>query len=243
MSRDVGIIWDFDGTLAERPGLWSGCLLEIISDHDPHHGISRSEIAALMHTGFPWHTPERPHPQLCEPNAWWREMTSLLASVLHRLGFSPTTARQLASRVHEHYIDAGIGWRVFPEVRHELQRLRDLQCRQVILSNHSPELPALVGHLGLADYFDAILTSALIGFEKPHPGSYAAARNILPTATDLWMIGDSEEADALGPERNGIRGILLCRNGLHPPQRATRHAVSLRATVDIVLSPTHKPPS
>jgi len=26
------VLWDFDGTLAERPGLWRGCLLEVLRE-------------------------------------------------------------------------------------------------------------------------------------------------------------------------------------------------------------------
>src|SRR5437588_9596124 len=31
-------LWDFDGTLAERPGMWGGCMLEVLDDHEPNHG-------------------------------------------------------------------------------------------------------------------------------------------------------------------------------------------------------------
>jgi putative hydrolase of the HAD superfamily len=132
MSEDLGVVWDFDGTLAERPGLWSGCLLEVITEHDPDHRIVRQDISALMKTGFPWHTPERAHPDLCDPDAWWGEITTLLASVLERLGFATATARTLASRVRAHYVDANVGWRVFPETEEALRRLSERGCRQVI---------------------------------------------------------------------------------------------------------------
>jgi hypothetical protein len=33
--------WDFDGTLAHRPGMWSGCLLETLDEHQPGHRFDR----------------------------------------------------------------------------------------------------------------------------------------------------------------------------------------------------------
>jgi SAM-dependent methyltransferase len=38
------ILWDFDGTLAERPGLWSGCLIELLDDQAPGHSIDRERL-------------------------------------------------------------------------------------------------------------------------------------------------------------------------------------------------------
>src|SRR6201995_4789669 len=40
MSSGV-VMWDFDGTLATRPGLWSTCLLEVLDEHAPGHAASR----------------------------------------------------------------------------------------------------------------------------------------------------------------------------------------------------------
>jgi putative hydrolase of the HAD superfamily len=236
MSKSRAVIWDFDGTLAERPGLWSSCLLEILDAEDPDHRIRREDIAAHMRSRFPWHTPERAHPELCDPDAWWSELTRLLATVCERIGYPREQARRIASLMRARYVDGAVGWRVFPDAHTALQRLRDRGHRQVILSNHVPELAAIVDDLGLAKYFDAILTSALTGFEKPHASAYAAARQSLPGGSDLWMVGDSEEADYLGPEREGIRGVLLWRKVTLCPQRVTRHAPDLLVAADLILA-------
>jgi phosphoglycolate phosphatase-like HAD superfamily hydrolase len=29
------VLWDFDGTLAHRPGMWRGCLIETLDLHEP----------------------------------------------------------------------------------------------------------------------------------------------------------------------------------------------------------------
>lgn len=235
MPERSAVIWDFDGTLAERPGLWAGCLHEIILQDNPADPIRREDISALMRNGFPWHTPELAHPELCDPDAWWNAMIALLSGILERLGYPSSAAHKLASRVRGHYTDGRTTWRVFPGANESLQRLKDAGFRQVILSNHAPELENLVDQLGLSRYFDGVITSARTGFEKPHEAAYAAAKSALPAETTLWMVGDNAEADALGPERHGIRGILLWRKQLPPPQTVTRHAGSLPSAADLIL--------
>jgi putative hydrolase of the HAD superfamily len=78
-----------------------------------------------------------------------------------------------------------------------------------ILSNHVPELPELVGALGIAPYVDAVFTSALTGFEKPHPEAFRYALRAFGDPQHVWMVGDSPTADVQGAEALGLRAILV----------------------------------
>lgn len=122
-------------------------------------------------------------------------------------------------------------WVVLPDALPALERLRDLGWRQVILSNHCPELPHLVHGLGLSGYFEAVLTSAATGFEKPHPEAYAIALRSLGNPSPVWMIGDSPEADVSGPRRCGIPAILVRR-----PAPGCDYAPDLTAAVEMVIA-------
>jgi putative hydrolase of the HAD superfamily len=42
------VIWDFDGTLAWRPGLWSGCLLETLDEKEPGHSFLRDDLVPYL---------------------------------------------------------------------------------------------------------------------------------------------------------------------------------------------------
>ena len=66
------VLWDFDGTLAERPGLWSACLMETLDEHEPGHGVSEDAVRAFLDSGFPWHVPDVEHPELCDAD-WGRK--------------------------------------------------------------------------------------------------------------------------------------------------------------------------
>lgn len=87
-------------------------------------------------------------------------------------------------------------------------------CAGAGVSNHVPELPALVAALGLAPYFSAVVTSAALGWEKPNPRMYAAALAAAGDPDEVWMVGDNPVADVAGAEAAGIRAILVRGDGV-----------------------------
>ena len=102
---------------------------------------------------------------------------------------------------------------LFDDTLPALAELRRAGWRHVILSNHVPELPALVDGLGLAGVVDLTLSSATIGFEKPNPQAFAHARRACGDPDELWMVGDNPVADIDGATRAGIPAILVRRDG------------------------------
>lgn len=62
--------------------------------------------------------------------------------------------------VRTRYVDGTRGWQAFDDAAPALATVAAGAWRNVILSNHMPELPALVDQLGLADSIDAVFTSA-----------------------------------------------------------------------------------
>jgi putative hydrolase of the HAD superfamily len=78
-----------------------------------------------------------------------------------------------------------------------------------VLSNHVPELPGLIADLGLGSLVDDVLTSASIGYEKPHPEIFQHALRQSGHPTNAWMVGDSVTADIGGAELAGIPALLV----------------------------------
>lgn len=96
MRSDNGVIlWDFDGTLAERPGMWGGCMLEVLDEHEPGHGIESGSFIPFLRDGFPWHSPQLPHPELCTTETWWKRVEPILTSGYEGVGISAERARAL----------------------------------------------------------------------------------------------------------------------------------------------------
>src|SRR4051794_5945496 len=71
--KERAILWDFDGTLADRPGGLPQCVQDIarrasfITDTElaTIHGYVRS-------AGFPWDEPYTGHPEITTADAWWQ---------------------------------------------------------------------------------------------------------------------------------------------------------------------------
>jgi putative hydrolase of the HAD superfamily len=227
------ILWDFDGTLARREGMWRGCLVETLDEHEPGHGVSAEALLPHLRTGFPWDAHERPHPELSEPDAWWREVEGLLARALRSVGVEPARAAELATLAHARYVDCAVGWSLFDDTVPVLTRLRERGWRHVVLSNHVPELEALVAGLGLGSLLERVLSSALIGYEKPHPEAFATARSASGHPSRVWMVGDNPVADVAGAEAAGIDAILVRTAAGH----ARRRAADLYGVESIVGAP------
>jgi putative hydrolase of the HAD superfamily len=205
-------LWDFDGTLALRSGEvgWSLLLVEVLDEHDPGHDVAAEAFRPFLRDGFPWHTPEVPHPQLCSPGAWWQYVERLLAAAYEGIGYAPERARALAAEAHHRYIDPERGWIVFDDVVPVLKRLAEGGWTHGILSNHVPELAALVKGLGLGEFVGFVHSSAETGYEKPHSQAFAVALGARRWES-AWMIGDNYAADVAGAEAAGLRGVLVRR--------------------------------
>lgn len=207
------VLWDFDGTLAERPGMWRGCLIDTLDEHEPGHSHSGEALVPYLRDGFPWHRPDRPHLDLCTADAWWGAVGRVLARAYEGLGYESARAAELAKLARAHYV-APARWRVFDDTVPALSRLRAHGWHSVILSNHVPELGGLIDHLGLRPYVEDVFCSAVTGYEKPHPQAFAAALSSRRDGEAAWMVGDNPEADVAGARRAGLEAILVRTNGV-----------------------------
>lgn len=101
-----------------------------------------------------------------------------------------------------------------------LATLRDGGRRLALVSNtHSAEM--VRGHLaamGIAEAFDAVVTSVEVGYRKPRPEIFTAALDALGAeARDTVFVGDSYDPDFLGPRRMGMDAYLIVGDGREVP--------------------------
>jgi putative hydrolase of the HAD superfamily len=202
------ILWDFDGTLAFRGGMWSGALLEAVSRFEPSVVCELSTFRPHMKSGFPWHTPDQGHEHLATPDAWWESVIPIFERAFQGVGLSRSRAFVLAREVRSIYLDPN-SWTVFDDVVPTLVALRTAGWSHAILSNHVPELSVLIEALGLRQYFDAVFSSATIGFEKPHELAFRRTLDELGNPRTVWMVGDSYNADVVGARCAGLPAVLV----------------------------------
>ncbi len=208
------MLWDFDGTLAERPGMWRGCLLEVLRENEPGVEVEADAFIPSLRDRFPWHRPEVAHVDVCDDEAWWGQILPLLAEAYEIVGIGRERAGELAVLARARYADPDTGWRVFDDAVPALALLSGHGWRHVVLSNHVPELERIVAGLGLDRHVDTVLCSAVMGYEKPHPEAFACALRLRREGEAVWMVGDNETADVQGAVAAGLPAILVRRNGV-----------------------------
>jgi putative hydrolase of the HAD superfamily len=236
VTRDLAgtvVLWDFDGTLAERPGHWSSCMVDVLEPLWPGHGLTAEAIEVHLRAGFPWQdtTVDRRH--LTDPDAWWSALHPVLRAAYLRAGVPDTLADDAASAVRIRFSDVS-AWRVIDGALDALSALQAAGARQAVLSNHVPELPQIVDALGLGGFFDRVFTSAAIGWEKPHPQIFSYAITELGNPPEVWLIGDNPVADLKGATAAGIRAVLV--EGSYLANGGVTHAEAVRiidAAIDV----------
>ncbi len=217
------LLWDFDETLGYRHGgAWMASLYEVLQHEAPECPATMDELETFTRAGFPWHTPEVPHPHLDSADAWWAALEPVFVDAYLGVGLETKRAHAMARLVRPTYLDLA-HWRLYEDAAPTLRALTGAGWTHVILSNHVPELATLVDGLGLSGVFACIFNSALTGYEKPHPEAYRIALRAFPDATARWMIGDSYRADVLGAAAVGIPSVLVHQS--HPD--ANRFAATL----------------
>ncbi len=140
---------------------------------------------------------------------WWKRF---LYRFCRHLG-EPPPGPFAAAEMYDRFARAD-AWEVFPEVRGVLEELRRSGIATAVLSNWDPRLPALLEEMDLTPLFDAIVYSAEVGVEKPHPEIFHAALRALELpAPEVLHVGDRRRHDLEGAQAVGMRALLLDRHG------------------------------
>ena len=98
-----------------------------------------------------------------------------------------------------------------PAVAELVGALADRFRLAVVTNTHQADLvPRHLSAMGIAHFFEAVVTSVEVGWRKPHPAIYAEALLRLEVAAqDAVFVGDSYAADYLGPEAAGLTAFLI----------------------------------
>jgi HAD superfamily hydrolase (TIGR01509 family) len=107
-------------------------------------------------------------------------------------------------------------YRAYDDVVESAQRLREAGVKRAIISNADADVTEFVTHLALADEMDLIVTSAVVGYEKPDIRCFQAAFEPLGIdAAETLHIGDQPRSDVVGALNAGMRAALIDRYARH----------------------------
>lgn len=141
---------------------------------------------------------------------------------LRRLGIpdGPAADSFLEAAIREQMRHLGRAMEFPEESRAALDALRS-KYRMAVLSNfdHGPAVEAALAGFGIHDRFDVIVVSADVGWRKPHPEIFHETLRRLGIAPDQAIfVGDTPEADVLGPQGVGMDVVWIDRgNAVLPP--------------------------
>jgi putative hydrolase of the HAD superfamily len=183
-------------------------MLRVLDNEYPDHGLTREQIRAFLHEGFPWHTPEIPHPELSSPKAWWAYLEAFLAGVYRKLGYNEEESGKLAQQAHKLILEPE-GYTLYEDTIPALRQLAEQGWRHIVLSNNFPEMPRILYDLPVSDLIYGCICSGITGYEKPHPQAYSIALESAGYPEKVWMVGDNITADVRGAEAAGIPAILV----------------------------------
>jgi len=121
--------------------------------------------------------------------------------------------RPLFDDLYERFVTPD-AWDLAPGALDALRYLQGLGLRLGVLSNWDVRLRETLAGLGLDRFFDFVITSCEVGFEKPHARIFRAALDAggeLPGR--VVHIGDSRDADIVPALELGLRAVWIAADG------------------------------
>jgi putative hydrolase of the HAD superfamily len=108
-------------------------------------------------------------------------------------------------------------YRAFDDVLPALHRIRQAGIQTAVISNADRDVTIICVHFEFADHMDLIVTSALVGWEKPDPRTFQAAYESLDVDPSRALhIGDQPKSDVSGALAVGMQAALIDRYERHP---------------------------
>jgi HAD superfamily hydrolase (TIGR01549 family) len=103
---------------------------------------------------------------------------------------------------------------LYDDVEPALRKLAAAGLKIGLISNTQRPLDEFAAHFALDNIFSAAISSAELGYLKPHPAIFEAALAAVgEPAGAAVMVGDSVKADIEGARQIGMRAVLVRRTG------------------------------
>ncbi|MBQ8780277.1 MAG: HAD family hydrolase [Oscillospiraceae bacterium] len=203
------IFWDFDGTLAYSNHLWSGSLLKTLERYTENNTVTLADIRPPMAHGFTWDEPDKTAG--LKDEEWWEYTNRHISDVYRAVGISEEeTARLLP--LYRKVIMEKENYNLYPDTVETLSALKERGYSHFLLSNNYPELDVIMSELGLDKYFDGMIISAKVGFDKPKREIFDIAFKTAGCPEKAFMVGDNPYSDIKGAKAYGIPAILVHRD-------------------------------
>lgn len=111
---------------------------------------------------------------------------------------------------------------ILPDTRAALDRIRK-RFRVAVISNADGKIEKILSRCGIADCFETITDSGIVGFEKPRPEIfYAALKSLNARAEESLYVGDVYSVDYVGATSAGMQAVLFDVAGAYQDREEPR---------------------
>lgn len=144
---------------------------------------------------------------------------------------------QCFAEVHRHFSEPS-AWKLFQDVPATIDQLREAGYKLAIASNFDDRLHEVTDGYEDLRQFDAVLTSAELGFRKPSVRFYAELSGRLEVSVDqMWMVGDHPLNDVEAARAAGVRAVLIDRDDRHETETSR-----IRSLTELLSCVSHEIP-
>lgn len=208
LPRPDVLFLDVGDTLVRAHPSWSSVYIEALRAEGVAVEPADLEAAFAASMGTDFWVDDGPYE--ASEEASWQRVRDFDRAVLARLGHADlpdTVYRAIARQFREI-----ASWHVFPDVMPALDALRVAHVRLAVISNWLWNGPELLHELQLARHFETLVISDRVGYQKPNPGIFSHALEVMGAAPESSVhVGDSYRADVLGARSVGITPVLIHR--------------------------------
>jgi putative hydrolase of the HAD superfamily len=136
---------------------------------------------------------------------WFRFHSSLLTELGENGGGRDTVLRELVQNAQN-----SANWdQILPGTREALDRI-GAKFRIAVISNADGRIDRVLSRCGVADCFENITDSGIVGVEKPHREIFEAALGTMNARADESLyVGDVYSVDYVGARNAGMQAVLL----------------------------------
>ncbi len=164
-----------------------------------------------------------PHPQI------WGLSQPDFRDIFLELGLYPEA--NLIEKLNNSHLLSG-EWELFDDSIYFLENMKEMGKKLVLVTNSTDSVYRIIRDTGIAQYFDAIVSSYELGVMKPHPKIFNHAMKSVNGRNGVH-IGDIYEIDYVGARRSFITPILLDRDNFYDDLMCTK-AKDLKEVISIV---------
>lgn len=209
-----GVIFDLGDTLMVPIGSWGNVFLKAGSSLQEYLCVNK---ILSPNTDFKSDFLERLNQYYILREKTYQETTTaeLLRELLKNYHSQPIDETMLVKGLDTFYQVTRQNWRLDPAAIPTLKAIEDLGYKIGMISNagNEDDVLKLIENFGLSSYFSFIITSASVGFRKPHPQIFQAISSFWDLApSEILMVGDRIDTDVLGASTFGMRTVWLNRN-------------------------------